>query len=399
MMPRGRVGTLPHGAGNCAILRSIVKTYKTPLSQSDLDEIAAAMLGGATAIIPTDTVYGIAAHPGSAAGVAKLFALKHRGPDKPLPLLAASHDAVAGCGLRLSHSERAAAEKFWPGPLTLIIGAGDWGLGTGAGGRGEGVRVPDSADARAICGAAGGLLRCTSANESGEPPALDAQSAARALPGADILVDGGPAAIGLASTVAKITANGVEILREGAVSKESLSNTIQRSIMQFAKILTAAEMRAERDALRQDGKKLVFTNGCFDIMHAGHVTYLKFAREQGDALCVGLNSDASVRGNKGGSRPIVDEANRAAVLAALRCVDYIVVFGEQEPKALIAEVLPDVLVKGRDWAHYVSGREIVEANGGSVVLADMVEGLSTTNIVNKILAVAAEDSAAAAAGK
>ena len=145
-------------------------------------------------------------------------------------------------------------------------------------------------------------------------------------------------------------------------------------------------MRAERDALHAAGKKLVFTNGCFDIMHTGHVTYLQFAREQGDTLCVGLNSDDSVRNNKGELRPIVDEANRAAVLGALRCVDYVVIFNEKEPKDLIAQILPDVLVKGKDWAHYVSGREIVEANGGKVVLADMVAGLSTTNIINRIVA-------------
>ena len=151
-------------------------------------------------------------------------------------------------------------------------------------------------------------------------------------------------------------------------------------------LLTVSQMRAERDALRAAGKKLVFTNGCFDIMHTGHVTYLQFARAQGDALCVGLNSDDSVRDNKGELRPIVDEANRAAVLSALRCVDYVVLFNEKEPKDLIAQILPDVLVKGKDWAHYVSGREIVEANGGKVVLAEMVPGLSTTNIINKILA-------------
>ena len=150
-------------------------------------------------------------------------------------------------------------------------------------------------------------------------------------------------------------------------------------------LFTPTQMRAERDALRAAGKKLVFTNGCFDIMHTGHVTYLQFAREQGDALCVGLNSDDSVRNNKGELRPIVDEANRAAVLSALRCVDYVVIFNEKEPKDLIAQILPDVLVKGKDWAHYVSGREIVEANGGKVVLADMVAGLSTTNIINRIV--------------
>lgn len=152
------------------------------------------------------------------------------------------------------------------------------------------------------------------------------------------------------------------------------------------KILTASEMRAERDRLHAAGRKLVFTNGCFDILHAGHVTYLAFAREQGDALCVGLNSDASVQRNKGPLRPIVDERNRAALLASLRAVDYVVIFDEEEPKNLIARILPDVLVKGRDWAHYVSGRDIVEAHGGRVVLADMVEGLSTTHVIARIVA-------------
>ena len=151
------------------------------------------------------------------------------------------------------------------------------------------------------------------------------------------------------------------------------------------KILDAAAMRAERDRLHAEGRTLVFTNGCFDLLHAGHVTYLKFAREQGDALCIGLNSDASVRRNKGPRRPVVSEGHRATLLACLRFVDYVVIFDEDEPRDLIAAILPDVLVKGRDWAHYVSGRDVVEANGGRVVLADMVEGLSTTNIIQRIL--------------
>ena len=154
------------------------------------------------------------------------------------------------------------------------------------------------------------------------------------------------------------------------------------------KILGAAAMRAERDRLRAEGKTLVFTNGCFDILHAGHVTYLQFARAQGDALCIGLNSDASVRRNKGPTRPVVSEENRAKLLACLRFVDYVVVFDEDEPKDLVAKILPDVIVKGKDWAHYVSGREVVEANGGRVVLADLVPGLATSAIVAKIRATA-----------
>jgi len=152
------------------------------------------------------------------------------------------------------------------------------------------------------------------------------------------------------------------------------------------RILTPAQARAERDRLVKDGKNLVFTNGCFDILHRGHAEYLSFARAQGDALCVGLNSDASVRRNKGPARPVNSEDDRAFVLGSLRAVDFVVIFDEDEPKDLIAQILPQVLVKGEDWAHYVSGRDIVEAHGGRVVLAPMVEGRSTTNTIERLIA-------------
>jgi D-beta-D-heptose 7-phosphate kinase/D-beta-D-heptose 1-phosphate adenosyltransferase len=151
------------------------------------------------------------------------------------------------------------------------------------------------------------------------------------------------------------------------------------------KILTVEQMRAERDRLVSAGKTLVFTNGCFDILHRGHVTYLEFARNQGDALVVGVNSDASVKRNKGDLRPINPEADRAWVLGCLRAVDYVVIFDAKEPKDLIAAILPQVLVKGSDWAHYVSGREVVEAHGGKVVLADLVAGKSTTGTIERVL--------------
>src|SRR5450755_1682126 len=153
------------------------------------------------------------------------------------------------------------------------------------------------------------------------------------------------------------------------------------------KLLSVDEVRAERDSLVAAGKRLVFTNGCFDILHRGHVTYLNFARNQGDALAVGLNTDESVRANKGANRPIHNELDRAFVLGSLRAVDYVVLFGEKEPKDIIARILPQVLVKGSDWAHYVSGRDIVEAHGGKVVLADLVEGKSTTSTIERILEV------------
>ncbi len=151
-------------------------------------------------------------------------------------------------------------------------------------------------------------------------------------------------------------------------------------------ILTAAQMRQERDRIHERGGKLVFTNGCFDILHVGHATYLEFARAQGDALCVGLNSDASVKRAKGDKRPVVGQNDRALMLCALRSVDYVVIFDEDEPRGIISEIMPDVLVKGRDWAHYVSGRDVVEATGGKVVLADMVDGFSTTKLIDKIRA-------------
>ena len=150
------------------------------------------------------------------------------------------------------------------------------------------------------------------------------------------------------------------------------------------KLIEKSALIERRETLRREGRIVVFTNGCFDILHRGHVEYLTFARNQGDVLIVGLNADASVRRAKGPERPVNGEADRAAVLAALACVDYITVFEEDEPAALIATLLPDVLVKGEDWAHYVSGREAVEAAGGRVVLAPLTPGRSTTRVIDHI---------------
>jgi D-beta-D-heptose 7-phosphate kinase/D-beta-D-heptose 1-phosphate adenosyltransferase len=152
-----------------------------------------------------------------------------------------------------------------------------------------------------------------------------------------------------------------------------------------SKIMNTNQARAFRDRLQAEGKRLAFTNGCVDILHRGRVTYLQFAREQADAVCVGLNSDASVKRNKGDNRPINSEEDRAFVMASLTAVDCVVIFDEDELRDLIAKILPQVLIKGRDWAHYVSGRDIVEANGGTVILADMVEGKSTTGTIEKVL--------------
>jgi D-glycero-beta-D-manno-heptose 1-phosphate adenylyltransferase len=149
-------------------------------------------------------------------------------------------------------------------------------------------------------------------------------------------------------------------------------------------ILSWDQARQKRIQLKAANKSVVFTNGAFDLLHTGHLRYLTYAREQGDCLIIGLNSDASVKRYKGDSRPIVPERERAEMLLGLTVVDYVVIFDEDEPKELIRHILPDILVKGADWAHYVSGRDIVEANGGKVILAEFIDGKSTTNIIKKI---------------
>jgi D-glycero-beta-D-manno-heptose 1-phosphate adenylyltransferase len=129
---------------------------------------------------------------------------------------------------------------------------------------------------------------------------------------------------------------------------------------------------------------VVFTNGVFDLLHPGHVRYLQDARRLGDALIVGLNSDRSVRANKGPERPINPEHERAEVLSALACVDLAVIFDEETPHALITEIQPDVLVKGADWGeHNIVGRDVVEARGGRVVRMELSPGFSTTSLIER----------------
>ena len=151
------------------------------------------------------------------------------------------------------------------------------------------------------------------------------------------------------------------------------------------KILTRAAMVAERGRLRAGGQRLVFTNGVFDLLHVGHVRYLAQARALGDALVVAINSDKTVRELKGSNRPIFNQAERAEILAALRVVDYVVVFDDVSPRSLIAELLPDVLVKGGDYnLDEIHGREEVEAAGGNVISLPFVEGASTTSLIEKM---------------
>ena len=152
------------------------------------------------------------------------------------------------------------------------------------------------------------------------------------------------------------------------------------------KVKPDADLKKILAERRAKGQKIVFTNGCFDLIHIGHTRYLQAACDLGDLLVVGVNSDASLRGlSKGAGRPIVPDAQRAEVLAALACVDYVVLFDEPDPGRLIADLQPDILVKGGDWApDQIIGREIVEARGGTVRTIPLVQGVSTTALVKKI---------------
>ena len=151
------------------------------------------------------------------------------------------------------------------------------------------------------------------------------------------------------------------------------------------KVLKLSALSRKLTALRREGRVIAFTNGCFDILHYGHVSYLEAAKRKDRILVVGMNSDASVRGLKGPERPIVPQDQRAAVLAGLACVDFVVLFDDPTPYTLIKAIQPDILLKGADWkGKEVAGSDVVKAGGGRVEFVTFVARLSTTNIVEKI---------------
>jgi rfaE bifunctional protein nucleotidyltransferase chain/domain len=157
------------------------------------------------------------------------------------------------------------------------------------------------------------------------------------------------------------------------------------SINTQTKIIKIATLKKKIQALRKKKRKVAFTNGCFDILHLGHVSYLQEAKGAADILVIGLNSDRSVKKIKGPKRPIVEEKSRAAVLAALACVDYVVLFDEETPIKLIEAVKPDILIKGADWkGKGAVGSESVRAYGGKVKFIKYIKGLSSTGIINRI---------------
>ncbi len=152
------------------------------------------------------------------------------------------------------------------------------------------------------------------------------------------------------------------------------------------KIFGREKLKEKVQALKREGKRIVFTNGCFELLHIGHVHYLSAAKAEGNILVVGVNSDRSVREIKGPRRPVMPENERAEVLASLACVDFVTLFDEPDPLVTIRTLMPDVLVKGADWEEdAIVGKNVVEANGGRVVRIPLTQGASTTGIIEKIL--------------
>ncbi|MCU0725620.1 MAG: D-glycero-beta-D-manno-heptose 1-phosphate adenylyltransferase [Planctomycetes bacterium] len=195
------------------------------------------------------------------------------------------------------------------------------------------------------------------------------------------------ASLGDAVRLANLAA-GLEVSKLGVVpiSREELLEALhQEESPGRGKGRSAAELADRLAACRRRGQKIVFTNGCFDLLHAGHARLLSFARSQGDVLVVGLNSDASVRRLKGEGRPVTPEAERVELLSALGCVDHVLVFDEDTPQQAVEQVAPDVLVKGEDWREKgVVGREFVEGRGGQVILFPLTPGRSTTDILRRL---------------
>lgn len=150
-------------------------------------------------------------------------------------------------------------------------------------------------------------------------------------------------------------------------------------------IYTREQLAAERANWKRQGKTVVFTNGCYDLLHPGHIRLLEKSRSLGDILILALNSDASVQRLKGPTRPLISEKERVAIAASLEAVDAVTTFDEDTPRELIAVILPDILIKGADWAHWIAGREEVEAAGGKVYALPLEPGHSTTGIVEEIL--------------
>jgi len=183
-------------------------------------------------------------------------------------------------------------------------------------------------------------------------------------------------------------AGGMEVERFGSVGisrTEIVAELARERSVKTGKLRSRQALLEELQWHRQQKQKIVFTNGCYDILHPGHVQLLNFAKQQGDILILGINSDRSVRELKGPARPILSEQERATILSGLEAIDYITIFDEPDPGELIQSITPDILLKGTEWTGNVVGQEWVEAHGGKVVLAPMIKGVSTTDIIERVI--------------
>ena len=153
----------------------------------------------------------------------------------------------------------------------------------------------------------------------------------------------------------------------------------------MGRLYSRSELLEQRKRWKDEGRSVAFTNGCYDLLHPGHIRLLEHAKSLADVLIVGINTDVGVRRLKGPSRPLLPEQERAEVMAALEAVDAVVLFDEDTPRELIGALLPDILMKGADWSHFIAGREEVEAAGGKVIAVPLQPGYSTTGILEKLL--------------
>lgn len=188
-------------------------------------------------------------------------------------------------------------------------------------------------------------------------------------------------------TIANLAAS-IVVSKFGAAtaSVDEIRAILQTTAKPYSKTVDKEEAVRIAAALRRQGKRVIFTNGCFDIVHAGHISSFRKARKYGDVLFLGLNSDTSVRRIKGDKRPIVTQEHRLTLLESIQEIDYLVLFDEDTPETLIREIQPDILIKGKDWeGKAVAGEDFVREHGGQVCFIDLEDGLSTTNIINKIL--------------
>jgi D-glycero-beta-D-manno-heptose 1-phosphate adenylyltransferase len=167
--------------------------------------------------------------------------------------------------------------------------------------------------------------------------------------------------------------------------RETAARSGRVTLKVLGRLYSRSELVEQRARWKQEGRKVVFTNGCYDVLHPGHIRLLENARSMGDALIAALNTDAGVRRLKGPGRPLLCQQERAELMAALEAVDAVILFDEETPRELIAELLPDILIKGADWSNFIAGREEVEAAGGQVVAAPLRTGYSTTGIIEKLL--------------